>query len=91
MLVEMSDTVTIIQKEGKTMQTPVSNKHISLIMRVFLGLLLAQIAFVAGLMLILIVWMRTMHIPWLRKKFIRFNKETLNPATLKIAGDRSSV
>jgi hypothetical protein len=73
------------------MQTPVSKKHMPLIVRVLLGLLLAPIAFVAGLMLILIVWMRTMHIPWLREKFIRFNKQTLNPATLKIAGGRSSV
>jgi hypothetical protein len=73
------------------MQTLESKKHIPLIVRVLLGLLLAPIVVVAGLMLILIVWMRTMHIPWLRKKFIRFNKKTLNPATLKIAGGRSSV
>ena len=62
-----------------------------LIVRVLSGLLLAPIVFVAGLMLILIVWMRTMHIPWLREKFIRFNIQTLNPATLKIAGGRSTV
>jgi hypothetical protein len=73
------------------MQTSVSKKHIPLIVRVFLGLLLAPIVVVAGLMLILIVWMRTMHYPWFREKFIRFNKQTLNPATLKIAGRRSSV
>jgi hypothetical protein len=73
------------------MQAPVSKRHISLIGRVLFGLLLAPIAFVAGLMLILIVWMRTLHIPWVREKFIRFNKETLNPMTLKIAGGRSGV
>ncbi len=73
------------------MQTPVSKRHIPLIVRVFLGLLLAPIAFVVGLMLILIVWMRTMHIRWFREKIIRFNKQTLNPTTLKIAGGRSSV
>jgi hypothetical protein len=73
------------------METSESKKHIHLIVRVFLGLLLAPIVFVAGLMLILIVWMRTMHIQWLREKLIRFNKQTLNPATLKIAGRRSSV
>jgi hypothetical protein len=87
----MPDTSSTLQKVGKTMQTPVAKKHMPLIVRVLLGLLLAPIAFVAGLMLILIVWMRTMHIPWLREKFIRFNKQTLNPATLKIAGGRSSV
>jgi hypothetical protein len=73
------------------MQTPVSKKHMPLIMRVFLGLLLAPIAFVAGLMFLLIVWMRTMHIPSMREQFIRFNKQTLNPTTLKIAGGRSGV
>ena len=73
------------------MQTLVSKRHIPLIVRVLLGLLLAPIIFVVGLILILIVWMRTMHIKWFREKFIRFNKHTLNPATLKIAGRRSSV
>jgi len=62
-----------------------------LIVRILLGLLLAPIVVVVGLMLILIVWMRTMHIQWFREKLIRFNKQTLNPATLKIAGRRSSV
>jgi len=73
------------------MQTSVSKKHIPLIVRVFLGLLLAPIVFVAGLFLLVVVWMRTMHIQWFREKVIRFNKQTLNPATLKIAGRRSSV
>src|SRR6266487_3276261 len=73
------------------MQTPVTKRHMPLIVRVLLGLLLAPIAFVAGLMLILIVWMRTLHILWVREKFIRFNKQTLNPTTLKIAGGRSGV
>ena len=73
------------------MQTSVSKKHIPLIVRVFLGLLLAPIVVVVWLMLILIVWMRTMHIQWFRERFIRFNKQTLNPTTLKIAGRRSSA
>ena len=73
------------------MQTPITKRHMPLIVRVLLGLLLAPIAFVAGLMLIFIVWMRTLHIPWVREKFIRFNKQTLNPTTLKIAGGRSGV
>jgi hypothetical protein len=73
------------------MLTPVSKKHIPLIARVFLGLFLAPIVLVAGLVLILIVWMSTMHIPWMREQFIRFNKQTLNPTTLKIAGGRSGV
>jgi hypothetical protein len=73
------------------MQIPESKKHRSLIVRVLLVLILAPIAIVAGLMLILIVWMRTMHIAWFREKIIRFNKQTLNPTTLKIAGGRSSV
>ena len=73
------------------MQTSVSKKHRPLIVRVLPGLLLAPLVFVAGLMLIVIVWMRIMHIQWFREKVIRFNKQTLNPATLKIAGGRSSV
>ena len=32
-----------------------------------------------------------MHIQWLREKLIRFNKQTLNPTTFKIAGRRSSI
>ncbi len=62
-----------------------------LIVRVLLGLIIAPVAIIAGLMLVLIVWMRTMHIAWFREKIIRFNKQTLNPTTLKIAGGRSSV
>jgi hypothetical protein len=80
-----------MQKVGRMMKTPVSKKHMPLIVRILLGVFLAPIVFVAGLMLILIVWMRTMHIPWMREKFIRFNKQTLNPATLKVAGGRSGV
>jgi hypothetical protein len=73
------------------METSESKKHIPLIVRVLLGLLLAPIVVVGGLFLIVVVWMRTMHIQWLREKLIRFNKQTLNPATLKIAGHRSSI
>jgi hypothetical protein len=73
------------------MQTLESKKHIPVLVRVLLSLLLAPIVVVGGLMLIVIVWMRTMHIQWFREKIIRFNKQTLNPATLKIAGRRSSV
>ena len=73
------------------MQTSESKKHIPVLVRVLLGLLFAPIVVVAGLMLIVIVWMRTMHYQWFREKLIRFNKQTLNPATLKIAGRRSSV
>lgn len=73
------------------MQTSELKKHIPVIVRVLLGLLLAPIIVVGGLMLIVIVWMRTMHLQWFREKLIWFNKQTLNPATLKIAGRRSSV
>lgn len=74
------------------MQTLVSKRHIPVIVRVLLGLLLAPIVVVAGLMLYSIVWMRAMHIQWFREKYLRYNKETQNPATLKkIAEGRSSV
>jgi hypothetical protein len=73
------------------MQTSLTKKHIPLIVRVLLGLLLSPIVVVGGLVLIVIVWMRTMHYQWFREKLIQFNKQTLNPATLKIAGRRSSV
>lgn len=91
-LVEMSSTVSTLQKESTTMQTLVSKRHIPVIVRVLLGLLLAPIVVVAGLMLYSIVWMRAMHIQWFREKYLRYNKETQNPATLKkIAEGRSSV
>ncbi len=32
-----------------------------------------------------------MHHPWFRERFIRFNKHTLNPATLKSAGHQTSI
>jgi hypothetical protein len=74
------------------MQTPESKKHMPLIVRVLLGLFLAPIVVVAGFMLYSIVWMRAMHIQWFREKYLRYNKETQNPATLKkIAEGRSSV
>ena len=73
------------------MQTSETKKHIPVIVRVLLGLLLTPIVVVGGLVLIVIVWMRTMHYQWFREKLIRFNKQTLNPATLKIAGRRSSI
>ncbi len=91
MLVEMPDTVSTLQKVGKTLQTPVSKRHMPLIARVLLALSLAPIAFVAGLMLISILWFRAQHIPWLREKIIRHNKRATNPTTLKNAGGRSSV
>ncbi len=74
------------------MQTPESKKHMPLIVRVLLGLFLAPIVVVAGFMLYSIVWMRAMHIQWFREKYLRYNKKTQNPATLKkIAEGRSSV
>ncbi len=73
------------------MQIPVSKKHMPLIVRVFLGLLLAPIGVVAGFMLFAIVWLRAMRIKWFREKSLRHNKETRNPAMLKTAGGRSGV
>jgi hypothetical protein len=73
------------------MQTSESKKHIPLVVRVFLGLLLAPIVVVTGFMLFSIVWMRAMRIKWFREKSLRHNKETRNRATLKIAGGRSGV
>ena len=69
----------------------ISKKHMSLIVRVLCGLLIATISVVGGLFLIVIVWVRTMHQPWLRDRLVRFNKQILNPTTLKIAGRRSSI
>jgi len=69
----------------------ISKKHMPLIVRVLCGLLIATISVVGGLFLIVIVWVRTMHQPWLRDRLVRFNKQILNPTTLKIAGRRSSI
>jgi len=73
------------------MQTSLPQKHLPLIVRVLVVFLTATISVVGGLVLIAIVWMRTMHQPWFREKLIRFNKQILNPTALKIAGRRSSV
>ncbi len=74
------------------MQTPESKKYMPLIVRVLLGLFLAPIVVVAGFMLISIVWLRATHIHWVREKYLRYNKEIQNPATLKkIAEGRSGV
>ncbi len=74
------------------MQTLVSKRHIPVIVRVLLGLLLAPIVVVAGFWLYSIVWMRAMRIQWFQEKSLRHNKETRNRATLKkIAEGRSSV
>jgi|GEM_PF-534015 len=73
------------------MQTSFLKKHMPLIVRVLCGLLIATISVVGGLFLIVIVWVRTMHQPWLRDRLVRFNKQILNPTTLKIAGRRSSI
>ncbi len=73
------------------MQTPFPKKHTPLIVRVLFGFLTATICVVGGLVLIVIVWVRTMHQPWFRDRLVRFNKQILNPTTLKIAGRRSSI
>ena len=79
-----------VQTVGGAMQTSFPKKHIPLIVRVLLGLLLATISLDGGLFLI-VVWMRTMHQHWVRDRLVQFNKQTLNPTTLKIAGRRSSM
>ena len=73
------------------MQTSLPKKHLPLSVRVLCGLLTATISVVGGLVLIVIVWVRTMHQPWFRERLVRFNKQVLNPTTLKIAGRRSSA
>lgn len=73
------------------MQTSSAKKHVPLIVRILFGLLTATICVVGGLFLIVIVWVRTMHQQWFRDRLVRFNKQILNPTTLKIAGRRSSV
>ncbi len=85
-------TVTILQKEDKTMKSLVSKRHMPVIVRVLLGLFLAPIVVVAGFLLVSIVWMRATHIQWVREKYLRYNKEIQNPAALKqIAEGRSSM
>jgi hypothetical protein len=73
------------------MQTSLPKKHVPLLVRVLVGFLTATISVVGGLVLIVIVWVRTMHQPWFREKLVRFNKQILNLTTLKIAGRRSSA
>jgi hypothetical protein len=82
---------SFLQKVGSTMQTLLPKKHLPLIVRVLCGLLTATISVVGGLVLIVIVWVRTMHHPWFRERLVRFNKQIFNPTTLKIAGRRSSA
>jgi hypothetical protein len=73
------------------MQTSFPKKHSSLIVRVLFGLLTATLSVVGGLFLIVIVWVRTMHQQGFRERWVWFNKQTLNPTTLKIAGRHSSA
>jgi hypothetical protein len=73
------------------MQTSLPKKHLPLLVRVLFGLLTATLSVVGGLFLIVIVWVRTMHQQRFRERWVRFNKQTLNPTTLKIAGRRSSA
>ncbi len=80
-----------LQKEGGTMQTSFPQKHIPLIVRILMGLLIATISLGGGLFLIVVVWVRTMHQQGFRDRLVQFNKQTLNPTTLKIAGRRSSI
>ncbi len=73
------------------MQASFPKKHTPLIVPVLFGLLTATICVVGGLVLIVIVWVRTMHQPWFRARLVRFNKQILNPTTLNIAGRRLSI
>ncbi len=59
--------------------------------RVFFGLLIATTSFVGAFFLISIALAKAMHQKGLRDSIRRFNRRTLNPLTLKIAGNRLRV
>jgi len=61
------------------------------LIRVFFGILITTISIVGGFFLISIALAKAMHQKELRDKIRRFNRQTLNPLTLKIAGNRLRV
>lgn len=62
-----------------------------LILRVFLGFLIGIVATVGIFLLLSIVLVKAMQQKGLRDKIRAFNKHTLNPATLNIAGNRLRI
>jgi hypothetical protein len=61
------------------------------IFRVFLRLLIISTSIVGAFILISIALSRAMHQKVLGDRIRHFNKQTLNPTTLKIAGNRSGI
>ena len=59
--------------------------------RVFFGILITTTSFVGAFFLISIALAKAMHQKGLRDNIRRFNRRTLNPLTLKIAGNRLRV
>jgi|SRR6266516_1587625 len=81
------------RKQVKTMQTQLQEqqRRTALILRVFLGFLIGITATVGIFLLLSIILVKAMQQKGLRDKIRAFNKYTLNPATLNIAGNRLRI
>jgi hypothetical protein len=61
------------------------------LLRVCLSFFIAVTSLIGAFFLLSILLARIMHVKELRDRIRRFNKQTLNPAALKIAGNRSRI
>ena len=80
------------QKAGETVQTHMQGqRQTPHIFRVLFGLLITTTSLAGALFLISIALAKAMQQKGLRDSIRRFNKRTLNPVTLKIAGNRLRI
>ncbi len=73
------------------MQLYAAKKRSSLLLRLLCTALFATLCMAGGLFLLVVVWVRLMRYPRIRGRLIHWNKQTLNPITLKRAGHQASI
>jgi deazaflavin-dependent oxidoreductase (nitroreductase family) len=73
------------------MQTQLQKSRTPLIARVFLWLLIITISASGAFILASIALAKAMRLEWTRDRIRQFNRRTLNPATLSIAGNRLRI
>ncbi len=73
------------------MQTQLQRPQTSLFVRVLLWLLIITISASGVFLLVSIALAKAMQLEWTRDRIRSFNRRTLNPATLNIAGNRLRI
>jgi hypothetical protein len=73
------------------MQTQLQKPRAPLFLRVLLWLLIITISASGAFLLVSIALAKAMRLEWTRDRIRRFNRRTLNPATLNIAGNRLRI